>query len=108
MQQLNECFFKMSNAVFSYGLTPIQFAVYSYLVSCSGHKEYCWPGIKRIAKNCSCSAGSVRNAISVLCERGFVKRTECFIDYSNGKTRQTTNMYYILNLPDKSCMEAGT
>lgn len=33
---LNEQFFKMSNTIFYYGLTPIQLAVYSNLVSQSG------------------------------------------------------------------------
>ena len=46
---LKEQYFKMSNAIFSYSLTPIQYAVYSYLVSLSGQKGKCWPSMKRIA-----------------------------------------------------------
>ena len=33
---LGERFYKMSNAIFTYGLTPIELAVYSYLVCCAG------------------------------------------------------------------------
>lgn len=43
MNILNASYCKLSNAIFCYGLTPIQLAVYSYLVSCAGQKEKCWP-----------------------------------------------------------------
>lgn len=41
MNILGANYFKLSNAVFCYDLTPIQLAVYSYLVSCAGQKEKC-------------------------------------------------------------------
>ena len=40
---LGERYYKMSNAVFSYQLTPAQLTVYSYIVCASGQKKYCWP-----------------------------------------------------------------
>ncbi len=52
---LGERFFKLSNALFSFHLTPIQFTVYSYLVSSAGQKEKCWPSMKTIAANYHCS-----------------------------------------------------
>ena len=36
MSILGERFFKLSNALFCYHLTPIQFTVYSFLVSSAG------------------------------------------------------------------------
>ena len=42
-------YFKLSNAIFRHSLTPIQLAVYSYLVCCAGQDEKCWPSIKTIA-----------------------------------------------------------
>ena len=94
-----ERFYQMSNVIFQYKLTPIQFAVYSYLVCCAGQKEKCWPAIKTIAARCSCSENSVRSAIKVLDERGFVRKVETFRTELNGKNRQTNNTYFILPLP---------
>ena len=36
---LGEHFYQMSNAIFYYDLTPVEFMVYSYLVSCAGQKD---------------------------------------------------------------------
>ena len=55
MSILGERFFKLSNALFYYHLTPIQFTVYSFLVSSAGQKRNCWPSMKTIAANCGCS-----------------------------------------------------
>lgn len=88
MPILGEQFFKISNTIFCYGLTPLQLAVYAYLVSCAGQKELCWPGMKAIAACCGCSKNAAREAIAVLAERGFIRKVERFKDYANGKSRQ--------------------
>ena len=62
MSILGERFFKLSNALFCYHLTPIQFTVYSFLVSSAGQKEVCWPSMKTIAANCGCSVNAARDA----------------------------------------------
>lgn len=92
-------YFQLSNTVFSYGLTPIQLTVYSYLVSCAGSKEKCWPAMKTIAACSGCSKNAARDAIKELVRRGFIRKVETFRDEFNGKTRQTNNTYYILELP---------
>ena len=107
MSILNERFFKMSNAAFCYGLTPIQFAVYSYLVCRAGQSEKCWPSMKNIAASCACSATSAREAIKVLEERGFIRKVETYCEL-RGMTRQTNNTYFILGLPPISKQEAKT
>jgi len=94
-----ECFFKMSNALFCYGLTPIQLAVYSYLVSRAGQKERCWPSMKTIAACCSCSKNAARAAIDELERHGFIRRVATYCDDHRGQSRQTNNTYYILDLP---------
>lgn len=99
MSVLGERFFKLSNAMFCYRLTPIQFAVYSFLVSSAGQKKNCWPSMKTIAANCGCSEGAAREAISVLDRRRFIRRVSRYQDRPNGSVRQTSNAYYILNLP---------
>lgn len=93
-------YFQLSNTIFCYGLTPIQLAVYSYLTSCAGQKEKCWPAMKTIAACCGCSKNAARDAVSELDRRGFIRKAATYKDEQNGKARQTNNTYYILELPD--------
>lgn len=96
---LGERFFKLSNALFCYHLTPIQFTVYSFLVSSAGQKEKCWPSMKTIAANCHCSETAAREAIAVLEQKGFIRRVKRYQDRPNGSIRQTSNAYYIQERP---------
>lgn len=99
MSILGERFFKMSNAVFCYDLTPIQLAVYSYLVCLAGQSERCWPSMKTIAACCGCSKNAAREATKVLEKRRFIKKVNTYRSERGGLTRQTNNTYYILDLP---------
>lgn len=86
---LGERFFKLSNALFCYRLTPIQFTVYSFLVSSAGQKEKCWSSVKTIAANCACSVNATRAAINELERRGFIRRVARYQDRTNGSVRRT-------------------
>ena len=99
MSILGERFFQMSNTIFCYDLTPIQFAVYSYLKCCAGQKEKCWPSMKTIAVCCGCSENAARDAVRVLHERRFIKKTVSFRESRNVKRHQSNNTYFILELP---------
>ena len=50
-----EQWFQMNAVLFHYGLTPIQFAVYSYLKFCCGSRDACTVNIRTMAALCSCS-----------------------------------------------------
>ena len=91
MSILGERFFKLSNALFCYHLTPIQFTVYSFLVSSAGQKEVCWPSMKTIAANCGCSVNAARDAVHVLEQMGFIRCVKRYRDLPNGGVRQTSN-----------------
>ena len=99
MSILGERFFRLSNALFCYQLTPIQFTVYSFLVSSAGQKKVCWPSMKTIAANCGCSVNAAREAIRVLEELGFIRCVKRYRDFPNGSVRQTSNSYFILDPP---------
>lgn len=99
MSILNQRFFQMSNAVFCHGLKPIQLAVYSYLKCCAGQKETCYPRMKTIAACCSCSESAAREAIRELERRGFIYTRPSYRK-RNGLVQQTSNTYYIRDLPD--------
>ena len=99
MSILGERFFKLSNALFCYHLTPIQFTVYSFLVCSAGQKKKCWPSMKTIAANCGCSINAAREAVRVLEQRGFIRKVSRYQDRPNGSMRQTSNSYFIFDLP---------
>ena len=99
MAILGERFYQTSNAVFCYGLTPHQFTVYSYLRCCAGQRGHCWPSMKTIALNCSCSKNTARAAVQALTERGFIRTVATYTDLDNAHRRQTNNTYFILDLP---------
>ena len=102
MSILGERFFKLSNALFCYHLTPIQFTVYSFLVSSAGQKGVCWPSMKTIAANCGCSVNAAREAVRVLEQMGFIRKVSRYKDRPNGSVRQTSNSYFILDPPPLS------
>ena len=95
-------FFQLSNALFCYQLTPIQFTVYSILVSSAGQKKVCWPSMKTIAANCGCSVNAAREAVHVLEQLGFIRCVKRYRDLANGSVRQTSNSYFILDPPPPS------
>ena len=96
---LGERFYQMSNAIFHYDLTPTEFMVYNYLVSCAGQKDVCWPSVHRIALNCNCSENTVSKAIVSLVKKRFIRKVTTYEDWIDGHSRQTNNTYYILDLP---------
>ena len=98
MAFLGEQYFKMSNAIFVYGLTPIQLSVYFYLCRCAGQRSSCWPSMQTIADNCCCSKNAARAAVQKLDELGFI-RTLATYEEHEGVHRQTNNTYYIQELP---------
>ena len=64
--------FQMNNSIFQFGLTPIQFVVYSYLKYCAGNRCACSIKLQTIASVCECSRSSVKRALNVLRDRGFI------------------------------------
>ena len=98
MQILGQRFFKLSNVMFSYGLTPVQFMVYSYLGCCAGSRGTCWPSMQTIATNSNCSPTTARAAVQELKRRGFINYVPTY-ERRHGQNRQTNNAYFILNLP---------
>ncbi len=105
---LGERFYQMSNAIFHYDLTPVEFMVYNYLVSCAGQKDMCWPSVHRIAVNCNCSENTARKAIAALVKKRFIRKVATYEDWIDGHSRQANNTYYILDLPPAQSSAAPT
>lgn len=100
MKVLGGNFFQLSNVIFCYGLTPIQLAVYSNLVSRAGQKGDCFTSMRKIAGACGCSDGVARLATAELSRLGFIRIESRYMEMKNGKRRQTSNRYFILELPN--------
>ncbi len=66
-------FFRLANNIFDLGLTPIQFMLYSYLVSCAGSKGYCWPSQNTISAKTGIGTSSVQDHLKVLAKRQIIK-----------------------------------
>lgn len=96
---LGERYYKMSNAIHAYGLTPVQHTVYSYLVCASGQKGYCWPSVRTVAVCCGCSEATARRTLHELAERTFIRIEPRYRDSADGKLTRTSNCYVILDLP---------
>ena len=98
--KLTRNFFQASNRLFHYHLTPIQFTVYCYLISCAGSKGYCYPVVKTIAQRCNCSESSVRAATRRLEKLGLLCNESHYLTNRYGVPQQTSNTYRILPMPD--------
>ena len=94
-----EQFFRLSNSVFRYGHTPIQFVVYGYLVCCAGSKGKCYPSMQNIAANCNCSPNAARAAVHVLQAKRLIKIAATYRQDGWGSARQANNSYFIERLP---------
>ena len=92
-------FFKVSNDVFSYGLKPVQIAVYCYLLCRAGQKDNCWPSMRTIARSVGCSVNTARSAMDELVRRGFIRKVPTYQQINESKNRQSNNTYYVLDLP---------
>lgn len=99
MSILGERYFKTSNAIFCYGLGCRELAVYGYLRSRAGSKDYCWPSMQTIASACSCSDTTARKAVDELERRGFIRKVATYATDRKGRRRQCNNTYHILPMP---------
>ena len=93
-------FYQIDNRIFDYGLRPIQFTVYSYLVSCAGNRRECFPSVRTIARRCNCSESAARSAVSALEKLGLIQKEYGYRQNRYGVRQQTSNLYRIRPLPD--------
>ena len=99
MSILGERYFKTSNAIFCYGLSCRELAVYGYLRSRAGSKDTCWPSMQTIAAACGCSDTTARKAVDELERRGFIRKVATYATDRKGRRRQCNNTSYILPMP---------
>ena len=91
-------YYRMPHRIFQFKLSPIQFTVYSYLVSCTGQKEVCWPSYQTIAKACCISRNTALRTIEALPPKRLIG-TSCTTSRNiHGQVRTSNNEYHINDL----------
>ena len=93
-------YYRMPHRIFLLGLTPIQFTVYSYLVSCTGQNTVCWPSYKTIAGACGISRNAAIQAIDALIQKRLIDKIPTTRRNVQGRTRTSNNEYRIHDLSE--------
>ena len=93
-------YYRMPHRIFQHGLTPIQFTVYSYLVSCTGQNAVCWPSYKTIAEACGISRNAAIQAIEFLIQKRLIDKIPTTRRNVQGRTRTSNNEYRIHDLSE--------
>lgn len=88
----------MPHRIFELGLKPIPFTVYSYLVSCLGQRDVCWPSYKTIAESCGISRNAAIQAIEFLIRKRLIDKIPTTRRNAHGHARTGNNEYLIHDL----------
>ena len=73
MSKTSKNYFPTPNEIFSLGLSPGEFAVYSYLLRCANRRTHqCWPSYKTIGAATGMSVNTVRKHVCSLADKGII------------------------------------
>jgi len=89
-------YFPTPNDIFSLGLSPGEFAVYSYLLRCEDRRTHqCWPSYRTIGAATKMSVNTVRKHICALADKGLISTEDTSVFIRNGLKRNGTLRYTI-------------
>ena len=91
--------FYVPAAIFEGGHSAYAVAVYAYLCFCCDKSGVCFPGIEAIAAHTGMSRSSVKRTLAELERSGKILSEKTTQPCKNGKRRQGTNRYRILDTP---------
>ncbi len=92
-QRPTENFYILPNNIFNLRLHPIQFAIYSYLVSCAGSKLTCYPRQETIADKTGIGISSAQKHLKILEQRKLIEVSKHIKPYG-----YPNNQYTLLSL----------
>ncbi len=92
-QRPTENFYILPNNIFDLRLHPIQFAIYSYLVSCAGSKLTCFPRQETIADKTGVGISSVQKHLKLLEQRQLIE-----IAKHDSGSKYRNHVYSLLSL----------
>ncbi len=89
-------YFPTPNEIFSLGLSPGEFVVYSYLRRCENRRTHqCWPSYKTIGAATQMSVNTVRKHICTLADRGLISTEDTSVFTKAGLKRNGSLLYTI-------------
>ena len=89
-------FFSLPNNVFDLGLSPGEFAVYSFLRRCADWKTHqCYPSYKTIGAAVGMSENTVHKYICALADKGLISTENTTVFTKDGMKRNGTLLYTI-------------
>ncbi len=92
-QRPMENFYILPNNIFNLRLHPIQFTIYSYLVSCAGSKLTCFPRQETIADKTGIGISSAQKHLKILEQRKLIEVSKHIKPYG-----YPNNQYTLLSL----------
>lgn len=96
VSKINKNYFPTPNEIFSLGLSPGEFAVYSYLLRCANWRTYqCWPSYKNISNAVRMSANTVDKHVCSLADKGLIGTEDTTVFTKTGLNHNGSLLYTI-------------
>ena len=96
MSKASKNYFPTPNEIFSLGLSPGEFAVYSYLLRCADRRTHqCWPSYKTIGTATQMSVNTVRKHVCALADKGLISTEDTTVFTRTGLKHNGSLLYTI-------------
>lgn len=96
MSKASKNYFPTPNEIFSLGLSPGEFAVYSYLLRCADRRTHqCWPSYKTIGAATQLSVNTVRKHVCALADKGLISTEDTTVFTRSGLKHNGSLLYTI-------------
>ena len=96
---MTQNYFTTPNEIFSLGLSPGEFAVYSFLCRCENRRTHqCWPSYSTIGAATRMSTNTVRKHVCALTNKGLIRTEDTTVLTRSGLRRNGNLRYTILPL----------
>lgn len=93
---MTQNYFTTPNEIFSLGLSPGAFAVYSFLCRCENRRTHeCWPSYSTIGAATRMSVNTVRKYVCALADKGLIRTEDTTALMWNG-FRRNGNLHYTI------------
>ena len=98
---MTQNYFTTPNEIFSLGLTPGEFSVYSFLCRCENrHTHQCWPSYSTIGAATRMSVNTVRKHVCALVDKGLIRTEDTTVRTRSG-LRRNGNLRYTIQPLEK-------
>ena len=98
---MTQNYFTTPNEIFSLGLSPGEFTVYSFLCRCENRRTHqCWPSYSTIGAATKMSVNTVRKHVCALADKGLIRTEDTTVVTQNG-LRRNGNLRYTIQPLEK-------